>query len=178
MADLYVRCVPEGENVRCAATAYNVGGIASRDVTSKTTWTASPVYGSFVEPGLFAPTSRGETTITGRFETFSNTYPPSFLVGPGEPARQLFYVTGSVKDAATGSPVVGAAVRIESGHSTGKSAVTNDRGFYTVERVLTSETFTITASKEGYQPLTKSGRGDTSGGFSAAYVNFELNGER
>jgi hypothetical protein len=123
MAELYVRCLPEGSNVRCSATAYNVGGVASRDVTGTTTWTASTVYGSFVQPGLFVPSARGEITIIARFEVFEATYPPKFLVGPGEPAQPLFYVQGTVKDAATGSLIAGATVRIETGHSADRKSV-------------------------------------------------------
>lgn len=174
MSDLSVSCMPEGSNVRCSATAYNVGGVASRDVTGSTTWMASNVFGSFVEPGLFVPTAHGDITITARFEVIQNTYPPSFVVGPGVPARQLFYATGTVKDAATGAPIVGATVHIDSGHSLGRAAVTNDRGFYKIEPVLTSEPFTITASKEGYQAQTKSDRVEVFQGSGASYVNFEL----
>jgi Carboxypeptidase regulatory-like domain len=174
MAELYIRCLPEGPNVRCNATAYNVGGIASRDVTETTNWFATSVYGSFVQPGLFVPSAHGDITITARFEQFEPAYPPKFLVGPGQPARPLYYAQGTVKDAATGATISGATVRIESGHSAGRAGVSNERGIYRIDPVLTSELFTITASKEGYQPQTKSHRVEIVQGSGAAYVDFEL----
>ncbi|MFP5247143.1 MAG: carboxypeptidase-like regulatory domain-containing protein, partial [Thermoanaerobaculia bacterium] len=93
-------------------------------------------------------------------ESFRYDLPWRFLVGPGQPARQLYFVAGIVKDAATGAVIAGATVQIHDGYSAGKSAVTNQYGYYRIDSILTGEPFTATASAPGYAAATKSYRVD------------------
>jgi hypothetical protein len=169
-------CVPEGTNVRCAASAYNID-IASRDVTATGEWLFTGVAGAFAEPGLFVPASHGEVTIWVRYRGHDTATKSTFLVGPNEPAQRLYWVAGLVIDAASGERISGATVYILDGYAAGKSAMTNENGSYRIEPVLTGEVFTATASKGGYQTVSQTYRVDSPigpAGLNPPFLDFKL----
>ena len=80
-------------------------------------------------------------------------------------------------DAASGAKIPGATVRILDGYAAGKSAITNENGVYRIEPLLTGETFTATATKEGYQPVTTTYRVDSPigpAGLNPPFLDFKL----
>jgi hypothetical protein len=171
-----MRCVPEGANVRCVASAYNID-TAFQDATATGEWFSTGAAGTFPEPGLFVPASHGEVTISVRFRGHEADTKSTFLVGPNEPAQRLYWVAGVVLDAASGARIPGATVRILDGYAAGKSAITNENGAYRIEPLLTGETFTATATKEGYQPVTTTYRVDSPigpAGLNPPFLDFKL----
>ena len=157
---LSVGCGPSGATVVCRADAYNIGNVVSGTVTAGATWLSSGASGSFPQPGVFVPTSSGEVTIWARYE-WAESAPSMFLVDPNAPARRLSFVGGNVTDAATNQVLAGATVRVLDGYAAGKTSTTNSLGYYSIKPILTGETFTIEASKEGYVPVTLTYRVDT-----------------
>jgi Carboxypeptidase regulatory-like domain len=169
-------CVPEGANVRCVASAYNID-IASQDVTGTGEWLFTGAGGTFAQPGLFVPASHGEVTIWVTYRGHETATKSTFLVGPNEPAQRLYWVAGSVLDATSRERISGAAVSILDGYAAGKSAITNENGSYRIETVLTGEVFTATASKAGYQSVSRTYRVDSPigpGGSNPPFLDFEL----
>jgi len=68
-------------------------------------------------------------------------------------------------------------VRILDGYAAGKSAITNENGAYRIEPLLPGETFTATASKEGYQSVTTTYRVDSPigpAGLNPPFLDFKL----
>jgi hypothetical protein len=175
-SSITARCVPEGANVRCVASAYNVE-VAFQDITATGQWLSTGAAGAFAEPGLFVPAAHGEVTIWVTFRGYVTEGKSTFLVGPNEPAQRLYWVSGLVVDAASGARISGATVRILDGYAAGRSAISADNGYYRIEPILTGETFTATASKEGYQPASKTYRVDSPigpAGLNPPFLDFEL----
>jgi Carboxypeptidase regulatory-like domain len=135
-----------------------VTGRYARNVTSEATWLASgPMVGSFPQPGVFAPAGSGDIGLWARFEElFSSQW--WFFVNPPEASRFLYSFNGVVRDEMTNAGIAGAEVRILDRHSTGRQATTNSVGVYQFDRILTGEVFSVRASKEGYESLTKTHR--------------------
>ncbi|HKR63705.1 MAG TPA: carboxypeptidase-like regulatory domain-containing protein [Thermoanaerobaculia bacterium] len=177
MAQINMLCLPAGTNVQCTASTYNFDGVASQDVTNKATWLVTNPIGTFTASGLFVPSGSGEVSIWVRYKTLEYNLKSSFLVGPGQPARWLYYVSGTVTDAATGERLEGVTVQMLDGYAVGKSSVTGANGVYRIEPVLTGETFTIVASKPGYASMTKTYRVDPPvgpAGSNSPFLNFAL----
>ena len=175
---LLMSCTPAGANVSCTATLYEVPAFGDvRDVTAEATWFVSdPSLGGFSRPGLFTPVGNGEVGLWARYEKWQ---PPDqfwFLVGPSTAARWLYFLSGSVDDAETHEHLVGAEVRILDGYAAGAVVTTNQSGYYTIDRVLTGEDFTVVASKDGYSPQTQSYRVDPPNGPNGnpPFLNFQL----
>ena len=150
MAQVIVNCDPNGPNVTCRATGYNVGDVPSGDFTNQATWLSDGAPGSFPQPGVFVPSARGEVRIWARVEGIEEQYPKWFLVDPSAAAQALYWISGTVKDAETNQPISGATVRVLDGYAAGKSAVTSSLGAYTIRPALPGETVTVEASREGY----------------------------
>jgi hypothetical protein len=158
---LGVSCAPSGQRVACRAFLSDPERI-SREVTSEATWLVSgPVVGTFVEPGLFVPTSSADVGLWARFEELSSSQ-SWFFVNPPEDARVLYFLNGVVRDETTNSGIEGAEVRILDGHSAGAQATTNSVGVYNFGffTILTGEVFTIRASRQGYEASTTTHRVD------------------
>ena len=77
-----------------------------------------------------------------------------YLVDPPLQPRRLWFLTGLVRESG-GVPLGGVEVTIVDGYNAGRGAVTDERGSYRLDRVLTGEVFTLQAVKAGYQPLTR-----------------------
>jgi len=86
--------------------------------------------------------------------------PSWFFVDPPGAAGMLDVLSGLVSDTMSGKPISEAEVRILDGHSAGSVAITHTTGIYNFDRILDGQTFTITASKPGYEPETKTHRVD------------------
>jgi hypothetical protein len=154
---LLLQCEPAGANVSCRALLMGVGG---REVTTEAGWyfSGSPV-GHFAQPGLFVPTGTGDVGLRASFEDLTSL-PYWFFVDPPRSSGTLDVLTGLVSDAISNRPISGAEVRILDGHSAGALAITASTGVYSFDRILDGQTFTITASKVGYEPETKTYRVD------------------
>jgi len=144
---LDVGCLPSGAAVRCTAT------LDITDVTNQATWLASGAAGQFSRPGLFVPFSRGEVALWARYEGFE-AFKSQFLVDPNSPAQRLYWIAGRVTDATTGQAISGAEIRMLDGYAAGKVATTDAFGSYKIEPLLTGETFTIQAARNGYVSST------------------------
>lgn len=152
-ADLLVVCNPSGVTVTCRATN-------PADVTKEVTWFSSGATGMFAEPGFFVPSSGGEVEIWARLDDAESTTRSAFLVDPAGDARRLAAVSGDIYDDDTNQKIAGVTVRIVEGYGAGRSAISDRRGRYTLERVLTGETFTVEASRIEYEPARASFRVD------------------
>jgi hypothetical protein len=155
---LGVSCSPVEAAVRCRAFLSDPrpDGV-SREVTSEATWLlAGPVVGTFTEPGLFVPTSSADVGLWARFEELSSNQ-EWFFVNPPHEARVLYFLNGVVRDEIANVGIEGAEVRLLDGHSAGLRAITNSVGVYNFGffSILTGEVFTIRASKQGFEPSTK-----------------------
>ncbi len=175
---LSVTCMPSGSDVVCTATLFDVPAAGSvRDVTRTAVWMATdPSVGSFSAPGVFTPSRRGEVGLWARYDEVVAELQSWFLVDPGAPARRLYWLAGVVTDAATGAPIDGAEVRMLDGYAAGAVATTNGNGHYQIDNVLTGETFTVRASKDGFLPSTQSYRVDSPVGPSGnpPFLDFAL----
>ena len=175
---LSVTCVPAGTEVSCTATLYDVPAAGSvRDVTQTAVWMATdPSVGSFSAPGVFTPSRRGEVGLWARHDDVVAELQSWFLVDPGAPARRLYWLAGVVTEAATGTPIDGALVRMLDGYAAGAVATTNSNGHYQIDNVLTGETFSVRASKDGFLPSTQSYRVDSPVGPSGnpPFLDFTL----
>ncbi|MGE5236575.1 MAG: carboxypeptidase-like regulatory domain-containing protein [Acidobacteriota bacterium] len=171
-------CMPTGISVSCAATLHDVPSRGSvRDVTTEATWQVSdPSLGGFVRPGLFMPTSHGEAGVSARYEQWEAAVTDWFLVGPDRPAQWLYWLAGYVRDAAMDEAIAGAEVHILDGYAHDARALTNQYGYYQIDKILTGEAFTVTVSKDGYAPLTQSYRVDppVGPGGNSPFLDFRL----
>ena len=156
---LGIFCTTSGPRVTCKAFLSDPQR-GSREVTSEATWLASgPGAGAFAEPGLFVPSGAGDIGLRARFEDLSSDR-VWFFVNPLQDARVLTFLNGVVRDEMTNAGIEGVEVQILDGHSVGALATTNSAGVYSfgLFQILTGEVFTIRASKQGYEPLTKTHR--------------------
>ena len=99
-----------------------------------------------------------------------------FLVDPSTEARRLYFIAGNVLDAMTQDPIQGAEVRILTGYSKNAHTITNQYGYYRIDRILTGQQFSAKASASGYQSLTSSFQVDSPIGTSTRgnTLNFQL----
>jgi hypothetical protein len=92
-----------------------------------------------------------DASSSNRSITVSASSPPR----PGPPPGSKFTLSGTVRDAGTGSAIRDVRVRVEGGTNVGREGKTDSSGKYTI-RDLTTGTFTIRASKTGYNAATQS----------------------
>jgi hypothetical protein len=158
---LGILCAPAGPRVACRAFLSDPRGM-SREVTLEAAWSVSgPVVGTFTEPGLFLPSGSADVGLRARFEELTSDR-SWFFVNPPQDARPLTFMNGVVRDEMTNAGLEGVEVRILDGHSAGERATTNSVGVYSFgfSQILTGETFTVSASKPGYESSTKTHRVD------------------
>jgi hypothetical protein len=161
--DLLFFCLPLDVRLACTAIANNVPGRGQVDVTQTAEYLVSdPSVGGFLEPGIFTPSRRGEVELSVRQGALTPRFTPRFLVDPLQPPRSIEALAGKVRDAETGRELPGARVEILDGYAQGSTSVTNEFGFYEIEKVLTEETFSVRASLSGYAPSTVNYRVDPS----------------
>jgi hypothetical protein len=155
-------CQTSGESVVCTATLVDVPSFGEmRAVTQSAEWmVVPPDVGFFREPGVLMPRRLGEAEVHARSEGFDVSYPPRFLIGPGQAARQLHFFAPLVRERDNSTSISGALVEMLDGYRAGTTCTTTTGGTCTIDRVLTGETFTARISKEGYQPTTVSYRVD------------------
>lgn len=77
-----------------------------------------------------------------------------FLVDPLQPAQRLYFLSGLVRDDVSNALLPGVMIEILDGYAGGAQSVTNENGHYRIDRILTGETITVRASKDGYEPST------------------------
>jgi Carboxypeptidase regulatory-like domain len=178
LPELHFYCLPLGVRVTCTAYLSNVPDRGQVDVTRTATWLVSdPTVGGFLEPGIFTPQRRGEVEISARYEALTARVTSWFLVDPLQPAQRLYFVAGLVRDDATNARLSGATVEILDGYARGSRSVTNEAGYYRIDRILTGETFSARASNTGYEPTTLSYRVDSPvgpGGGNSPFLDFRL----
>jgi hypothetical protein len=161
--DLLFFCLPLDVRLTCTAIANNVPGRGQVDVTQTAEYQVSdPAVGGFLEPGIFTPSRRGEVELSARQGALTPRFTPRFLVDPLQPPRSIESLAGKVRDAETGRELSGARVEILDGYAQGSTRVTNEFGFYQIEKILTEETFSVRASLPEYAPSTVSYRVDPS----------------
>lgn len=177
--ELLVSCLPDGVRVACKASLYNVPGRGGvEDVTSAASWiTFDSGVGSFLEPGVFTPTGRGEVEITARYQSWTARVTSVFLVDPLQPSQRLYFLSGLVRDEATNSVLPGVTVEILNGYARGSRSVTNENGAYRIDSILTGETFSVRASEPGCEPSTLTYRVDSPigpAGLNPPFLDFRL----
>jgi hypothetical protein len=161
--ELIFFCLPLDVRLTCTVIATNVPGRGQVDVTQTAEYLVSdPAVGAFLDPGIFTPSRRGEVELSARQGALTPRFAPRFLVDPLQPPRPVESLAGKVRDAETGRDLPGALVEILDGYAQGSTSVTNEFGFYEIEKVLTEETFSVRASLPGYAPSTVSYRVDPS----------------
>jgi len=175
---LVMTCQPAGAKVACTARVTDTPSWGTDlEVTSLAVWIASDTsVGRFVAPGVFAPDRRGEVGLSVRYREMEVYDPAWFLVDPAVEARWLYWLWGPVTDDASGVKLAGADVLILDGYARGAHCMTNENGYYRIDKLLTGETFTARASKDGYESLTKSYRVDPPVGLDSNpnYLEFRL----
>ena len=126
------------------------------EVTGEARWivTGPAVVGT---AGYIRTTGYGEIEVTA--EHALSSYPMTlrlgrYLADPPRAPRLLGPVYGDAVESGTQQPVEGARVTIIDGYNAGRHAVTSARGYFTIEPVLTGETFTWQAEKAGYETAT------------------------
>ena len=163
-----VRCTPIDTSLSC-----RVNHAALGDVTAESEWQVSDsTIATIASDGVLTPLRRGEIDVTGvHVSSYGRlSAKESYLVDPRERPRKLSFLGGNVlSNDPGGERVAGALVEILDGYSRGKSATSNNSGWYSIEPVLTDETFTVRASKEGYEPQTQTYRLE-----SSAFLDFRL----
>jgi hypothetical protein len=157
---LSTRCTATGSDLSCSLT--DQLGV---NLTADARWS---VVGPAIvtAPGQIRSTGRGEITIDVAYAKFSNgtREVARYLVDPPLPPRRLWFLTGLVRESGA-VPLGGVEVTIVDGYNAGLGAVTDGRGSYRLDHVLTGEPFTLQAVKAGYQPLTRTYTlGDPGGG--------------
>lgn len=125
------------------------------DVTGEARWTVSgpALVGS---AGYIRPTGYGEIAVSAEH---APTYGMTRLLGryladPPRAPRLFGTVFGDAVDAGTKQAMEGVRVTILDGYNAGRHGATSARGGFTIEAVLTEETFTWQAEKAGYEPVT------------------------
>ena len=159
---LIAYCNPAGEAVSCSATLHDVPAFRdSRDVTQTADWSVLPAdIGTFAAPGVLVPATFGEAEIRVRSEGIENGGPLRFLIGPGRPARWLYFFSPSVRETDNTTVVSSALVEMLDGYQSGQRCTTDAAGLCRIDRVLTGETFTVRVSKAGYRTVTTAYRVD------------------
>ena len=176
-------CLPSGSNVACTVILYDVPSYGStRDVTAEATWLVSdPSIGEFFVAGFFRPRTRGEVALWSRYDQWEEVEDLHswFLVDPSASAQRLYFLAGTVIDAITQAPISAVEVRILDGYSRNARAVTNENGYYKVDRILTGEDFSASASKSGYTSVTQAYRVDSPVGpvGNGPFLDFRLHAE-
>jgi len=123
-------------------------------VTARATWTiVQPGVGQFTAPGSLVPVARGEATLETSYGGYRHSG-PTFLLDPSQTARYLYFGPFSVFETDAKTGIGGVVIQIMSGYRTGATCVTNAGGFCSIDRLLTYEEFTATASKPGYLTTT------------------------
>jgi len=178
---LEVSCHSSGVQVACNATLRDVpDGGSVVDVTSRAMWLASdPAAGDFLAPGIFTPRRRGEVELSARYQQWESydDLNPRFLVDPLQPAQLLYWVSGIIRDDVSSEVLPGATVEVLSGYGRGAQAITNEHGYYQIDRLLTGETISLRASRTGYTSATTSHRVDSPVGpigITPPFVDFLL----
>jgi hypothetical protein len=146
------QCRIEGSDVSCTLMDND-----RADLTDEATWSVDGPA-TVTAPGRIHATGRGEIVIRAFFRFFSEggTREVSrFLVDPPAVARRLWWMSGSVVDAVDDRPIAGANAMILDGYNAGRSALTDDRGRYRIDPLLTGEEFTLEVSAQGFRTLTR-----------------------
>ena len=166
VAMLLMNCEVLGQDIACTALAMSgsPGSLATQEVTNEARWSVTPAdVVAMVAPGRFRPLRAGEISIDVRSNSgdYRTLVPARFVVAPGTAARRLGTLMVIVRE--TAGPVNGAVVDVLDGYRAGTSCHTAVIGSCTIESIVTSETFTVRASKTGYQSGTATYRGTIDG---------------
>lgn len=146
------QCRIDGSDVSCTLVDH-----VRTDLTGEATWSVDGPA-TVTAPGRIHATGRGEIVIRAAFRFFSEggTREVSrFLVDPPGIARRLWWLSGAVLDAADERPVAGVRVAVLDGYNADRDALTDDRGRYRIDPLLTGEEFTLEIAKQGYRTLTR-----------------------
>ena len=125
------------------------------EVTGEARWivTGPAVVGT---AGYIRTTGYGEIVLSVEHApTYSmNRLIGRYLADPPRAPRLFGPVFGDAVDSGTKQAVEGVRVTILDGYNAGRHAVSSARGGFTIEPVLTEETFTWQAEKAGYETAT------------------------
>jgi hypothetical protein len=145
------QCLVDGSDVTCSLVDH-----LRANLTAEATWSVQGPA-TVTAPGRIHATGAGEIVISAAYRFFSGgTREVSrFLVDPPRLARRLWWMSGFVLDAIDDRPITGACVAVLDGYNAGREALTDDRGVYRVDPLLTGEEFTLEVAKAGYRTLTR-----------------------
>jgi hypothetical protein len=124
--------------------------------------------------GYVTVLARGEVDVTvAPTSGYLEPQTSSWLVDPQQRPRLFYFVSGVIRENdGSAARIPNATVEILDGYSAGRASGPSNRfGAYEITRVLTEETFTLRASKEGYVPSTTTHR---LGGTAIPFVDFRL----
>jgi hypothetical protein len=118
-----------------------------QDVTSRVTWSSSSEATAAVSGSELMLVGAGETEIRASLEQVSASVRVS--VAPRPPDTST--LSGHVRDSASSRGVPSAMVQILDGPNTGRNAVTDESGFYSLPSLIQG-TFTVRVTRGGYEP--------------------------
>jgi hypothetical protein len=153
-----------GNGISGADVSYSGSSAGSTSSDADGYYTASNLptgsYSIIASKTGYTPQTKSATVIIGSSVTVDFQLQP--IVNPGS-------ITGRVTDSLTNDGVEGASVAA-SGPGSG-SAITDSNGYYTITSLPSGSSYTVTASKTGYTPQTKTAS-VTSG--SSTTLDFQL----
>jgi len=136
-----------GDRFPLKVIATNLHG-ATEDVTAKVTWGSSnDATAAVSREGELTLVGPGSCEIRASIEGVSTATPVS--VEPRPPASNT--LAGVVSDGATRRGLANATVSVVDGPNAGRSATTDESGFYSLPALIHSS-FTIRVTRSGYEP--------------------------
>ena len=136
-----------GDRFPLKVIATNLHG-ATEDVTAKVTWGSSnDATAAVSREGELTLVGPGSCEIRASIEGVSTATPVS--VEPRPPASNT--LAGVVSDGATRRGLANATVSVVDGPNAGRSATTDESGFYSLPALIHSS-FTVRVTRSGYEP--------------------------
>ena len=116
------------------------------DVTSKVTWTSTSEATAAVQGGELRLVGAGDVEIRASLEQVSASSRVSVAQRPPDTST----LSGLITDSATGRALASVTVQIASGANSGRTASTDESGFYSLPSLLHG-TFTLRVTRAGYE---------------------------
>jgi hypothetical protein len=134
-----------GDRFPLKVIATNVHG-ETQDVTSRVTWRSSSEATAVVSGGELMLVGAGETEIRASLEQVSASFRVSVARRPPDTST----LSGHVSDSTSSKGVPSAMVQIVDGPNAGRSAVTDESGFYSLPSLMQGN-FTVRVTRGGYE---------------------------
>ena len=142
-----------GDTAQFQATALLANG-ASRTVTALSTWDSTDTnVATVTREGVVTVVAAGEVDIRATYQGVTGskrlTVAAAPTAPPGPPAPATFSVSGTIKDAAGGTPLAGATVTVKNAPA---FALSDAKGQYRVNG-MRAGTITLRVVKAGYEAV-------------------------